>query len=205
MSETGAVKFTAERSPSPLDSFVELPELNFYRTRLRHLGLIGIDANGIGFGNISVRRGAGPQFYISASGTGARGELKLSDCAKVVDFDLARNWLRFEGTAMASSESLTHAALYQADESVGAILHGHSLPLWKSLLTSAPATPLEVEYGTLEMAGAVQDLFRTTDVRDRRVFAMAGHGEGFISFGRDLAEAYDALLTAMKSPPIPSP
>lgn len=194
MSETGSVKFIAKRSTRPLTSFGALPELNTYRARLRSLGLLGVDADGIGFGNVSIRDGTTTQFYITGSGTGHKEELLLTDCAKVVTYDLARHGLAFEGSAMASSESLTHAAIYEADESIGAIIHGHSLTLWRELREKAPATPPGIESGTPEMAQAVQQLFATTNARDQQSFAMTGHREGVISFGRDLGDAYANLM-----------
>jgi L-ribulose-5-phosphate 4-epimerase len=194
VSETGAVKFVAERATAAIPRFAALTELNTYRTKLRQLGLLGVDASGIGFGNISLRDGSSAQFYITASASGDQEELGLADCPRVVAWDFASNWLRFEGPAMASSESLTHAAIYEADENIRAIIHGHSLKLWTTLLRQAPATPADVEYGTPEMARAVRDLFETTNVREKRVFAMAGHREGIMAFGRHLSDAYAALL-----------
>ncbi len=47
----------------------------------------------------------------------------------------------------------------------------------------------EVPYGTPEMAREVQRLFRETDVRARRIFAMAGHKDGIVAFGQDFREA----------------
>ncbi len=189
----------AERSTRPLTSFDALPELNAYRARLRSLGLLGADANGIGFGNVSIREGAATQFYITGSSTGHKEELFLTDCAKVVACDLARNWLEFEGNAMASSESPTHAAIYEAAGDVGAIIHCHSLKLWSALLDQAPGTPADVEYGTPEMARAVRHLFETTNLRERKVFAMAGHREGVIAFGKHLPDAYAALQGAAQT------
>lgn len=194
MSETGAVKFAAARTTAAIAPFAALTELNTYRTKLRQLGLLGVNASGIGFGNISLRDGSTAQFYITASGSGDKEELGLTDCTRVVAWDFARNWLRFEGPAMASSESLTHAAIYEADENVGAIIHGHSLKIWTALLQQAPTTPAKVEYGTPEMARAVRHLFEMTNLREKRVFAMAGHREGVIAFGRNLSDAYAALL-----------
>ncbi len=204
MSETGSVKFRVERSSAALAAFPALTELNACRAKLRQRGLLGVDANGIGFGNISVRDGMSTRFFITGSGTGGKAALTLNDCAKVVACDLPANWLRFEGSAMASSESLTHAVIYETDDSVRAIIHCHSLTLWTALLAWAPATPAATEYGTPEMARAVQNLFRITDVRRTRVFAMAGHREGVVAFGHDLAHAYAALGPAPGAGLLPS-
>lgn len=194
MSETGSIKFIAERSAATIGPFVGLEDLNTYRTKIRQLGLLGVDEKGIGFGNISVRDGTSARFYITGSGSGRKTELMLTDCARVMAYDLARNWVRFEGGAMPSSESLTHAAIYAAEQTVGAVIHFHSSNLWNAILAEAPTTPEDVEYGTPGMARAVQHLFAETNVREKKAFAMAGHREGVIAFGHNLAESYEALI-----------
>ncbi len=157
------------------------------------LRVVGIDENGIGFGNISVRQGT-QRFYISGSGTGGLADLRLRDCAYVTAYDFAQNWVRSEGVAIASSESLTHAALYEADEAIGAVIHGHNSDLWRQLRGVAPTTSSKVEYGTPAMAKEVRRLFRETDARTRRLFVMGGHADGFVTFGRDLRDALSVLM-----------
>ena len=49
--------------------------------------MIGVGANGIAFGNLSVRERGTNRFYITGSGTGALPELGLEDYAKVTAFD----------------------------------------------------------------------------------------------------------------------
>jgi L-ribulose-5-phosphate 4-epimerase len=192
--ETGAIKFKAEQETTALPTFDRFEELNRYRSKLWHLHLIGVDENGIGFGNVSLRDKGSRHFYITGSGTGRKPELALADYAKVISWDLSRNWLRCAGATVASSESLTHATIYEADANVGAVIHVHSLNMWTRLLDEAPATSAAVEYGTPAMAHAVRDLFETTDVRAKRAFAMAGHRAGVIFFGRDLEETFSSLL-----------
>src|ERR1700720_856274 len=123
MSETGSVKFKCEQVPIEVSRFTGFAELNRYRRKLLDLGMIGVDASGIGFGNLSVRDGATPLFYITASATAGISELMPKDYAKVVAYDFARNWLQCEGSTVASSESLTHAAVYESDSTVRAVLH----------------------------------------------------------------------------------
>ena len=193
MSETGSIKFTCQQLPVKIDAFVGFNELNEYRRKLLELGMIGIDANGVGFGNLSIRDGATSHFYITGSATGGISELTPSHYARVVAYDFARNWLQCEGSTVASSESLTHAAVYESDPAVS-VIHCHDMKLWAALLEmKAPATPKGVEYGTPEMAYAVRDLFKVTDVKRRKVFAMAGHEGGVVVFGRDLGEAFGAI------------
>ena len=193
MSETGSVKFKCEQAPIEISRFAGFAELNRYRRKLLDLGMVGVDPNGIGFGNLSVRDGATAQFYITGSATAGIVELTPADCAKVVGYDFARNWLRCEGQTIASSESLTHAAVYESDPTARAVIHCHDINLWSALLGKAPTTPKRAEYGTPEMAYAVRRLFKATDVEKRKIFVMAGHDGGLVTFGKDLQEAFGIL------------
>jgi L-ribulose-5-phosphate 4-epimerase len=188
------VKFTSERVSSQLASFSGFAEFNAYRRKLLELRLIGANSKGVGFGNVSMRDAATTNFYITGSATGGMWELTPAGCAKVVAYDFGRNWLRYEGSTIPSSESLAHAAIYECDAGAGAVIHCHELTLWTAILNQAPTTSKAVEYGTPEIAYEIMRLFRVTDVRSRRMLAMAGHEGGIISFGKDLEEAF-AVLT----------
>lgn len=193
MSETGVIKFTCEHQRKPLARFPGYAALRDCRARLRELGLVGLDPSGIAFGNISLRQHP-HGFIITGSGTGGKERFSPADCARVTACDFGRNWLRCEGEAVASSESLTHAAIYEAAPRVGAIIHGHALKLWTLLLDRVPATDAGIEYGTPAMAAEVQRLLHSTRVTTTGLFAMAGHEGGLISFGATLQEALKLLL-----------
>ena len=194
------IKFTCEshRCGTEIAPFDGFAELNAYRRKLLQLRLIGVDANGIGFGNLSIRDGATNNFYITGSATGGISELTLADCARVVAYDFKRNWLRCEGSAIASSESLTHAAVYESDATAGAVIHCHDSTLWADLLSQAPTSSKAVEYGTPEMAYEVTRLFKLTDVQSRKILVMAGHKGGIVAFGRDSEAAFAVLMREWK-------
>jgi L-ribulose-5-phosphate 4-epimerase len=192
------IKFTCEHAATGLSPFDGLAELNAYRRKLLQLRLIGADANGIGFGNLSIRDGTTNNFYITGSATGGIAELTLANCARVVAYDFERNWLRCAGAAIASSESLTHAAVYKSDARAGAVIHCHDSKLWTALLNQAPTSSKAVEYGTPEMAYEVLRLFNLTDVKSRKILVMAGHEGGIVAFGRDLEEAFAVLMRERK-------
>jgi L-ribulose-5-phosphate 4-epimerase len=145
------IKFTCEKATAEIAPFGGFAELNAYRRKLLQLRLIGVDANGIGFGNLSIRDGATNNFYITGSATGGKAELTLADCARVVAYDFKKNWLRYEGSAIPSSESLTHAAVYESDAQAGSVIHFHDSKLWAALLNHAPTSSKAVEYGTPEI------------------------------------------------------
>ena len=190
------IKFSCECAAAEITSFQGLAELNECRRRLLRARLIGVDTNGIGFGNLSIRDAA--SFYVTGSATGGIPELSLANCARVLAYDFKRNWLRYEGAAIPSSESLTHAAVYESDAKAGAVIHCHDSKLWEVLLNQAPSSSESIEYGTPEMAHEVTRLFRFTDVQSRKIFAMAGHEGGIVAFGKDLEEALAVLMREWK-------
>jgi L-ribulose-5-phosphate 4-epimerase len=192
------IKFSCERVAAEITSFGGLAELNAHRRKLLQLGLIGMDPNGIGFGNLSVRDDATDNFYITGSATGGIHELRLADCAKVVECDFERNRIRYEGSALPSSESLTHAAIYESDATAGAVMHCHDSKLWAAVLNEAPTTSKAADYGSDETANEIMQLFTRTDVESRKIVVMAGHEAGILTFGKDLEEAFAVLMRERK-------
>ena len=188
------VKFTHERARAEITPFDRFAELNACRRKLLQLRLIGVDSNGTSFGNLSVRDGATRNFYITGSATGGIPELEVADCARVVAYDFERNWLQYEGPAIPSSESLTHAAIYESDAKAGAIIHCHDPKLWGALLNQVPTSSKAGEYGTPEMAYEITRLFKVTELRNRKILIMAGHEGGIVIFGKNLDEAFAVLM-----------
>ena len=188
------VKFTFERACADIAPFDALTELNACRRKLLEMGLIGLDSSGIGFGNLSIRDRASRRFYVTGSATGGLPKLSLTDCVRVVAYDFARNSLSYEGAAIPSSESLTHAAIYESDLSTSAVIHCHDSGLWAALLDRVPTTSKAVQYGTPEMAYEICRLFEETDVQNRKVLVMAGHAGGVVAFGKTLEQAFDVLM-----------
>ncbi len=201
------IKFTHERATADIALFSKFGELNACRRKLLELRLIGVDSHGTSFGNLSVRDGATSNFYITGSATGDLTELTPADCTKVVAYDFERNWLQYEGSAIPSSESLTHAAIYQSDSTAGGVIHCHESALWTALLNRAPTNSKRVSFGTPEMAYEIMRLFKVGDVRRRKILVMAGHEGGIATFGKDLDEAFAVLTFERKesSPCVGSP
>jgi L-ribulose-5-phosphate 4-epimerase len=195
------VKFSYERVGAEIAPFDQLAELNECRRKLRELHLIGMDSNGIGFGNLSVRDGATNNFYVTGSATGGLSKLTLADCVRVVAHDFERNWVRYEGSAIPSSESLTHAAVYECDPMTSAVIHCHNSNLWATLLDRAPTTSKSVAYGTPEMAYEIMRLFKTSGVRTGSILVMAGHEDGILAFGKNLQDAFEVIMREQKTPP----
>lgn len=188
------VKFTYQRAQPEIVAFDALAGLNACRRKLLEQHLMGVDSNGVGFGNLSVRDGATGNFYITGSATGGLPELSLTDCVRIVDWDFKKNWVQYEGVAIPSSESLTHAAIYESDPATAAVIHCHDAVSWRTLLDEVPTTSKGVAYGTPEMAYEIIRLFKASDVQNREILVMAGHESGIVTFGKNLDEAFDVLM-----------
>ena len=168
-------------------------QLETERTILYTIGLIGMYPDGIGFGNISVRLNGGA-FIITGSATGQFYTLDQSHYALVSEYNCEDNSISCKGLTKASAESLTHAAVYEALPEVGAVVHVHCLWLWKKLLNNYPTTSGEIEYGTPEMALAVQSLAAELRMKDEKIIIMGGHQEGILAFGQNLEEATTQII-----------
>lgn len=197
LKDEGYIKFDIDftKTPPLSGASVEIAELNFYRDKLYRLGLIGAYDDGIGFGNISMRYNKNPkQFLISGTQTGSLPKLTEAHYTLVTSFDIPGNKLSCSGPVKASSESLTHAALYNMNPEIGAVIHIHDLILWKKLLYKVPTSSADVPYGTPAMALEMERLYQQEGLDKLKILAMAGHEEGIITFGKNLKEAAEVLF-----------
>ena len=131
-----------------------------------------------------------------------------SDAAQVAPAFLAYLLERLGAPGLAYAdppEEVTHVftpyiyffrlSLSALDGDLRYVMHVHSPELWRHAHTlDVPITRPDVPYGTPEMSDEVRRLFRETDVRQRRLFAMGGHEDGLVSFGRTAEEAGAVLL-----------
>lgn len=198
INEEGYIKFNCIRQDKdfhlPGDKFEKLTS---WRNRLYQNHLIGSYPDGIGFGNISIRMSLN-NFIITGSATGNKPELNKDDFVLVTHYDLTKNEVRCLGKIPASSESMSHAAVYDTETGINAVIHVHHLQLWKKLKNRVPVTKPDIEYGTPEMALEIKDLFRRTNVSQLKIFVMGGHNEGIITFGCNLDEAGEIIFRYLR-------
>ena len=189
----GVIKFNLAFRTEKL-SGVDIGELSAWRTVLKDLGLLGQTPgryDGYGFGNISQRCACG--FVISGTQTGELDAVTLDDYAVCETWDLQRNAVDAKGAVKPSSESLSHASIYDVHESVTCALHAHSPDIWRnSVELGIPVTEASVAYGTPEMAKEVRRLI--VDMHSPGIFSMGGHEDGVFTFGRSLAEAGQLMV-----------
>lgn len=193
--DEGYIKFESNWTPGPSPDQDAVDLLESWRRPLVEAGLIGMYEDlGIGYGNISIRYGD-RRFVISGTQTGHVEQSTAEHYALVTAFDIDRNRVDSTGRVEASSESLTHAALYGLDDAIGAVVHVHSRPLWNTWLGRLPTTSPDVAYGTPAMAREFERLFHETDFPEKGVAVMGGHEDGLVSIGGTLEQASRRILS----------
>ncbi|MBE0436565.1 MAG: class II aldolase/adducin family protein, partial [Methylomicrobium sp.] len=165
-------------------------------------GLIGRDParyGGLGYGNISLKPKLNSNaFIISGTQTGHIAELSREHYCEVWNTDIERYFLQSKGLTKPSSEAITHACVYRQDTSIRSVIHIHSPEIWqKTAELALPHTPVDVAYGTPQMAQAVAELFQSGRLDDRPIFSMLGHQDGIVAFGDSTEHAAWLLIKAL--------
>jgi ribulose-5-phosphate 4-epimerase/fuculose-1-phosphate aldolase len=192
--DDGYIKFSCDFLQSSAIPSKDIVELNKWRDKLYSLRLIGAYENGIGYGNISVRKDKNT-FLITGSATGNFSHLTGEHYSEVIDYDINKNYLKCEGPLKASSESMTHAAIYSIDNEINAVIHIHNLKLWEYLLNKVPTASKDAAYGTPEIAREMIRLFNDEQHAGRSgIIVTEGHKEGVFTFGRDIDTAGKILM-----------
>lgn len=198
--EEGVIKYDAQyiKCALPID-FDFIAQLDRWRAVLYKHALIGQDPNreqGVAFGNVSQRVN-GRLFVITGTQTGGIPDLSPEHYSLVVDCEPTRNLLVAAGPIKASSEAMTHATVYEQDNGNNYVFHAHSPDIWIAVREKAldiPETALDVPYGTPEMASETARLFGETNVARLKIFSMAGHTNGIVTFGRTPDEAGEVMM-----------
>lgn len=204
--QEGVTKFDLRFTPAGPLAMESLRALNAWRTMFYRLGLIGQDParyGGVGFGNVSRRMeplGAAsePQFAVTGTRIGHLPALDARHYALVTACDPEHNRVVAQGPVAPSSESLTHGMLYRVDDGIRYVFHVHSSDVWRhARVLNIPITHSNVHYGTPEMTAEVRRLFADARGRQQGVFAMGGHEDGVVSYGRTAADTGATLLRAL--------
>lgn len=195
----GYIKFhcihtTAEWNSSQLpvtpDLLAQFQEVDTFRTKVFDQGFIGIYENGIGFGNLSFRHGN--NFIITASATGGARELGITGYTLVNGVDIAQNTVRSLGPLPASSETMSHASVYQNSPQANYVLHIHNIVLFNFLKErNALSTPENIAYGTPKMAEEIGAIVRQNPAE--AAIVMRGHEEGILIYGLSIAHLQSQL------------
>ncbi len=195
MIDEGYTKYEFDWRRTPALPTELIADLNAWRNRLYDQGFIGYYPEaGVGYGNVSIREGDSDAFIISGTQTGHIPRTDGRHYARVLGCDIEANRVVCEGPVQASSEALTHAAIYALDSAIRAVVHVHDAALWQDLIDRVPTTSRGVGYGTPEMAREFRRLYDETAFADLGVAVMGGHEEGIVSFGTSLDQAGQRIL-----------
>lgn len=195
--EKGYIQFQCDWQPGPAPEAAEVAELLAWRDRLFARGLIGVYPNGIGYGNLSQRGSGRIASRITGTATGGLPTLTPSHITSVTAYDIAGNRVRCEGPLQASSETLSHMAVYEVAPEANVVIHVHHLRLWEELCHRIPTTHVAAEAGTPAMAEAIAALFQGENP-PRGLFAMGGHREGLMGYGRSFTEAGEKTMQVLE-------
>lgn len=210
MRSEGVIKFVAdhEQRALPQHRFGELAcTLIAWREILARTNLVGQDParyEGAGYGNVSARVGApaaprgGRPFIITGTQTSGAARLSLRELCWVRAYDYGENRVESEGEILPSSESLTHGAIYDLAPHIRFVMHAHAPAIWRQAKRlRLPTSDAKAGYGTVAMAREVQRLYQQSALAERQIFAMGGHEDGVIVFGRSAAEAGTLLISTL--------
>ena len=193
--DEGYIKYESVWAPGPPPAAAVAEELDRWRHELYAMGLIGYDDDHeVGYGNISVHASQPGQFFISGTQTGHLEHTDRSHYTLVTSCDIETNRVHCCGPVEASSEAMTHAAIYRVNLGIRAVVHVHSTDLWNSTRDVLPTTGPTVAYGTPAMAEEFRRLYLHGDLANAGIAVMAGHPGGLISFGGTLEHATTRIL-----------
>lgn len=199
--DDGVIKYDRSNFSRSEALFVEeYKDLEYWRKKLYQINLIGEYPEAqVGFGNMSqvkdyseIYESTHPQFIITGTQTGKYADLNGNHYTRVLDYDIKNLKIKMMGVIEASSEALTHAAIYESNPSIKAVFHIHSGEIWRKMIDDkSDFTAAHIPYGTVEMARATQECIKG---KNQGAFCMHGHEDGVVIYAGSLAEAGQITL-----------
>ena len=177
-----------------------IAQLSAWRSILYTLELIGQNTGrygGFAYGNLSMRIEDSERFIVTASQTSGATKLYVNHLVLIEETNIARFWVEATGLEPPSSETITHAMIYQGEPRARFVFHVHSNEIWKHReALRLPQTPAEVAYGSEAMAEAVVQLLEQHQIRPL-IFATAGHEDGIFALGYHAQECGSLLVSTL--------
>ena len=196
MEEYKGIKFKTKKLADSFTSDARLAKLNYWINIFGELGLAPIHTSGA-YGNHSYRADD-DSFIITRTGMKPRLQLSETDYC-LVRYDEETHHFLVKGRHAPSSECFLHSMLYAKFPQIEVIMHGHSSLLnVHAAKLGIPTTPLELPYGTEELAQAAVNICSPLN----SFFIMKNHG--FVATGNDIdttakmiVKHYARLLTIL--------
>lgn len=210
MHDEGVIKFEAVHQGRAIEPSVKelCFELIAWRELLAKTQLVGQREGlygGFAYGNVSARlppfgeAGRGRRRFV-ITGTQTSGDPCASpkSFCVVSRYEPQHNRVHSHGEVLPSSEAMTHGAIYDLSPHWRFVFHAHSKWIWsRAKQLSLPTTAADVPYGTPRMTREVERLYTQSTLAERRIFAMAGHEDGVVAFGKTAAEAGEVLFSTL--------
>lgn len=190
MIDEGYIKFKCIWNRNKLP--VKVPyDLIYFRNKLYNLKYIGFNKKlNVSYGNISFKIDS-KRFIITGSQTAIIKKIKDRHFSLVIDYDIKKNLVQCSGEVKASSESLSHAAVYESDNKIMCVIHIHNNKLWNKWKYTYPSVDEKISYGTVEMAYAIKDIVKNNKTN---IIVMKGHKDGIIVYGENIKNTFKKLI-----------
>lgn len=203
--QEGVIKFDVRHRAEALPQWAHalVRELDAWRGVYLGLGLIGQDGvryGGAAWGNLSARLppwhdGARRPFLVTGTQTGGLPGTDARHYAVVDRCDVSVGRVDSFGPVLPSSEAMTHAMMYAVAPDLRFVFHAHCREVWAATRRlELPRTPEGVDYGTRDMAWAVERLLPLKATRAAGAIVMTGHEDGVLTFGETADEAGGAMV-----------
>ncbi len=184
MERESYIKFNCRHHVKEISFPAEIDTWLGFGNALKAHKLIGKIDDQTGYGNISFRDRNSGDIYISASKSGTDDTYVKSHFSRIVTWDAEINFVESEGAMPASSETLTHLAVYEALKEVNCVAHIHSEYYWNMYLNHELTSNLDIEYGTKEMYFEVKRLIEEN--ANAGTLIMGGHKDGILFWDENI-------------------
>jgi hypothetical protein len=195
----GIVKFNFSHKQKESITKKEIEPLNNIRKQLREWSLLGVYPADhpknpkTGYGNISKRVSNNKRrFIITGTQTSDKKKLTVEDYCRIISYSIKKGTVDSEGLSMPSSETLTHAAVYDAQSDINFVCHVHNKIIWKNYKELELKTiPKEATFGSLKLAKEIRKFYQEHDGTE--VVIMLGHEEGILLGSKKKEDILDEL------------
>ncbi len=193
MEQESYIKFDCQHTYQSVELPQQIDELIDLGNALKRKGLIGKIDDSMGFGNISFKDSKTGLIFISASKTGIPCKYTKEHFCRIDEWNAEKNLVVSRGLMPASSETLSHLAVYEALDWVRCVVHIHSEYLWETMFDKELTSSQDIKYGTKEMYFEIVRLL--SECSNQNILVMGGHKNGTIFWNTDIVSTKKSIFT----------